>query len=387
MRRALARFAQTGLRAAAAAECEALAAGSVRAAAIGVLNMQRTGPAAAQWAGARTLFTTPAWTQADKDFNCVFYPEPEAEVGEAAPDFSLPAIVDGEIKQVSLADYKGKYVILFFYPKDFTFVCPTEIIAFSDRAKEFEALNCQLLACSTDTPEVHLAWIKTPRKRGGLGYMQIPILADVTKAVSARYGVLKRDAGIALRGLYLVNPEGNLEHITVNNFPIGRNVDEALRTLQAVQYVAEHGEVCPAGWKPGDKAMVADPERSLDYFESVGGEEEEEAKSRLLQIKSKKDMDDLIASGKKVVVKFWAPWCNKCRMIAPKVEDLQSQYPGITVASFDTTAAELETLTADLGVKALPQFRFYQGGKEVGNKIMGYKLQALAEAFKSLDSQ
>ncbi|KAL4424932.1 hypothetical protein ABPG77_009661 [Micractinium sp. CCAP 211/92] len=359
----------------------------MRAAAIGALNMQRAGAEAGQWAGARTLFTTPAWAEIDRDYNSVFYPEPEVEVGEAAPDFSLPAVVDGEVKQVSLADYKGKYVILFFYPKDFTFVCPTEIIAFSDRAKEFEALNCQLLACSTDTPEVHLAWIKTPRKRGGLGYMQIPILADVTKAVSARYGTLKRDAGIALRGLFLINPEGALEHITVNNFPIGRNVDEALRTLQAVQYVAEHGEVCPAGWKPGEKTMVADPEKSLEYFETVGGEEEEEVQSRLLPIKSKKDLDDLIASGKKVVVKFWAPWCSKCRMIAPKVEDLQSQYPGITVASFDTTAAELEALTAELGVKALPQFRFYQGGKEVGNKIMGYKVQPLAEAFKSLDSQ
>ncbi|EFN51644.1 hypothetical protein CHLNCDRAFT_139828 [Chlorella variabilis] len=323
--------------------------------------------AAARVPALRTFTSSPTWALSDQEYSSVFYPEPEAEVGEAAPSFSLPAIVNGEVKQVSLEDYKGKYVILFFYPKDFTFVCPTEIIAFSDRAKEFEALNCQLLAASTDTPEVHLAWIKTSRKRGGLGFMQIPILADVTKAVSARYGVLKRDAGIALRGLYIINPEGVLEHITVNNFPIGRNVDEALRTLQArpapaampaVQYVAEHGEVCPAGWKPGDKTMVADPERSLEYFESVGTEEEEaeEAGAQLLKIHSKKELDGL------------------------------AKYPGVTVASFDTTAEELENLAAEMGVKGLPQFRFYNGGKEVLGKIMGYKLQPLADAVKQLDA-
>jgi alkyl hydroperoxide reductase subunit AhpC len=187
--------------------------------------------------GARTQFST------DAVWNTILYPDSEMEIGAPAPDFSAPAVVDGEITDVKMSDYKGKYVILFWYPKDFTFVCPTEIIAFSDRAKEFEALNCQLIAASTDTPEVHLAWIRTPRKRGGLGYMQIPILADVTKEIAARYGVLKRDVGIALRGLYIINPEGVVEHVTMNNFPVGRNVDEALRTLQAIQYVAEHGEV------------------------------------------------------------------------------------------------------------------------------------------------
>ncbi|GAB4816590.1 hypothetical protein N2152v2_003636 [Parachlorella kessleri] len=319
-------------------------------------------------------------------YSGIYYPESEAEVGAPAPDFSGQAVIDGEFKNISLSDYKGKYVILFWYPKDFTFVCPTEIIAFSDRAKEFEALNCQLIAASTDTAEVHLAWIKTARNRGGLGYMQIPILSDVTKEIAARYGVLKKDAGVALRGLYIINPEGVLEHITINNFPVGRNVDEALRTLQAIQFVTEHGEVCPAGWKPGGKTMVADPEKSLEYFSAAGGEQkEEEHGAKLLKINDKREYESLIASGKKVVVKFWAPWCNKCRMIAPFVDDLQDKYPGVTVASFDTTEEKLENFTADLGVKGLPQFRFYKDGEEVLDKIMGYKKQPLEESVKQLN--
>ena len=157
-------------------------------------------------------------------------------------------------------------MILFWYPKDFTFVCPTEIIAFSDRAKEFEELNCQLLAASTDTPEVHLAWIKTPRTAGGLGYMQIPILADVTKSVAARYGVLKEDAGIALRGLYIINPEGVLRQITVNDLPVGRSIDETLRLLKAFKFTDEHGEVCPANWTPGSDTIKPNPKESQEYF-------------------------------------------------------------------------------------------------------------------------
>lgn len=322
-------------------------------------------------------------------FNSILYPESELEVGCPAPDFKLSAVVDGEIRDVSLSDYKGQYVILFWYPKDFTFVCPTEIIAFSDRAKEFEALNCQLLAASTDTPEVHLAWIKTPRKRGGLGYMQIPILADVTKETAARYGVLKRDAGIALRGLYIINPEGVVEHVTINNFPVGRNVDEALRTLQAVQYVAAHGEVCPAGWKPGAKTMIADPDKSLEYFDAAEAGKTEEVEAfgqKLTKIGSKQEYDDLVASGKKVLVKFWAPWCGKCRMIGPLVDDLQEKYPGVTVASFDTSDAKLEQASQDLGVKALPAFKFYKDGQEVLDQIIGYKRAPLAAAIDKLNA-
>eukprot|EP00798_Chlamydomonas_sp_ICE-L_P015511 gene15511-21601_t len=151
----------------------------------------------------------------------------------------ISAVLDGEIKSISSEDYKGKYVCLFFYPKDFTFVCPTEIIAFSDRAKEFEALGCQVIAASTDTPECHLAWIRTPRNRGGLGYMQIPIIADVTKVISAKYGVLIEKEGIANRGLFIIDPQGKVCQITINDLPIGRSVDETIRLLSAIQFVAK----------------------------------------------------------------------------------------------------------------------------------------------------
>lgn len=331
----------------------------------------------------RTQYST------DAVWNTILYPDSEMEIGAPAPDFSAPAVVDGEITDVKMSDYKGKYVILFWYPKDFTFVCPTEIIAFGDRAKEFEALNCQLIAASTDTPEVHLAWIRTPRKRGGLGYMQIPILADVTKEIAARYGVLKRDVGIALRGLYIINPEGVVEHVTMNNFPVGRNVDEALRTLQAVQYVAEHGEVCPAGWKPGEKTMFADPDKSLDYFETLqeGGDSTAEGSGAMKAIKSKKEFEDLIASGKKVAVKFWAPWCGKCKQLAPFADELATKHSEkITSVSMDTTDEHLEAFVSDLGVKALPAFRFYNGGKEVLKPVLGYKKQPLAENMQQLEA-
>uniref|UniRef100_A0A7S0QX20 thioredoxin-dependent peroxiredoxin n=1 Tax=Pyramimonas obovata TaxID=1411642 RepID=A0A7S0QX20_9CHLO len=312
----------------------------------------------------------------------VTYPSPEVFVGKPAPTFSAGAVVDGEITSISLDDYKGKWVVLFFYPKDFTFVCPTEIIAFSDRAKEFADLNCQVIAASTDTEECHLAWTKTPRKKGGLGHMQIPIVADVTKAISAQYGVLLEDIGIALRGLFIINPEGVVEQMTVNNLPVGRCVDETLRLLTAFQFVAEHGEVCPANWKPGEKTMVADPDASMDYFSTLN--EEDDFAGKLTPLKSKSEYDALVATGKPVVVDFMAPWCGKCRQIAPFVDTLIDQHPDVTFAKFDTTVEGMDVASAELGVKALPVFKFFKGGKEVVPEVVGYKKKPLEEAVKSL---
>ncbi|KAL3149717.1 hypothetical protein ABBQ38_013545 [Trebouxia sp. C0009 RCD-2024] len=318
-------------------------------------------------------------------YSSIVYPAVEAFVSSPAPDFTAPAVIDGEISEVSLKNYRGQYVILFFYPKDFTFVCPTEIIAFSERAKQFEQLNCQLIAASTDTEETHLAWIKTPRKKGGLGIMQIPILADTTKEIAARYGVLVKDKGVALRGLFIINPEGVLEQATINNMPIGRSVDEALRLLQAIQFVAEHGEVCPADWKPGAKSMIPDAEKSLEYFRNAGGVDSAmEDATKLTIINSKKEYKALVESGKPVVIDFMASWCGKCSMIAPYIEELQEKNSDITFAKFDTSEDALEKLSEELKIQTLPSFRFYKGGKEVVDQVVGYKKKPIADAVGQL---
>ena len=194
----------------------------------------------------------------------------KAHIGKAAPQFNTTALMpNGTFAPVDLAAYKGKWVVLFFYPLDFTFVCPTEIIQFSDRVEEFRRINCEVIAASIDSKFSHLAWTNLDRKKGGLGKMNIPILADVTKKVSTDYGVLKEDEGIAFRGLFIIDPNQNLRQITINDLPVGRNVDETLRLVQAFQFVEEHGEVCPAGWKPGMKTMSADPVKSQEYFQAA----------------------------------------------------------------------------------------------------------------------
>jgi len=186
-------------------------------------------------------------------------------VTKPAPAFQAQALVNGEFKEVSLSDYKGKYVCLFFYPLDFTFVCPTEITAFNDKAPEFAESNCEVIACSVDSHFSHLAWTQVPRNKGGLGDMQIPMLADLDKSIAKNYGVCL-DMGIALRGMFIIDDAGVVRSQTVNDLPVGRNVDEALRTVKAFQYVAEHGEVCPANWNKGDDTMIPDVEGSQKYF-------------------------------------------------------------------------------------------------------------------------
>ncbi|RXM36152.1 Thioredoxin-dependent peroxide reductase, mitochondrial [Acipenser ruthenus] len=270
-------------------------------------------------------------------------------VTQHAPYFKGTAVTNGEFKEISLEDYKGKYLVLFFYPLDFTFVCPTEIIAFSDKASEFHNVNCEVVGVSVDshfshlawinTPrksgglghmnipllsdlnkqvsrdygvllegpgialstfvcpteiiafsdkasefhnvncEVvgvsvdshfsHLAWINTPRKSGGLGHMNIPLLSDLNKQVSRDYGVLLEGPGIALRGLFIIDPNGVVKHISVNDLPVGRCVQETLRLVKAFQFVETHGEVCPANWTPDSPTIKPSPEGSKEYFEKV----------------------------------------------------------------------------------------------------------------------
>lgn len=173
--------------------------------------------------------------------------------------FSLSLVLSGTAKQ-------GKWLIIVFYPLDFTFVCPTEIIAFSDRVEEFRKLNCEVVCASVDSVNTHLAWMDTPRNKGGLGKIQIPLIADLTRDMSRAYDVLIKE-GHTLRGMFIIDPEGTLQQVTKNAPPVGRSVDETLRLLQAFQFVAEHGDqVCPVNWTPGSSTIK--PSSKLDYFSS-----------------------------------------------------------------------------------------------------------------------
>lgn len=178
-----------------------------------------------------------------------------AFVTQPAPDFKATALVNGQfVDGFSLSQFKGKKVVLFFYPLDFTFVCPTEILAFSDAIQEFEARNTQVIGVSVDSHFSHAAWANTERKEGGIKGIAYPLVSDLNKTIAADYGVLL-GAGLALRGLFIVNEQGILKHITVNDNSLGRNVEEVLRVLDAVDFSEKHGEVCPANWKKGEKAM------------------------------------------------------------------------------------------------------------------------------------
>ncbi|KAL0584076.1 hypothetical protein ABG067_006066 [Albugo candida] len=195
------------------------------------------------------------------------------KVRHPAPDFTCRAVVNKEFKTISLEEYKGKYVVLFFWPFDFTLVCPTEIIAFSDRVEEFRSIGCEVIGASADSVFSHLAWINTPRKKGGIGEMKIPLISDFNKELSKAYDVLVEggdETGATLRGLFIIDDKGILRQSTINDLPVGRNVDETLRLVQAFQYTDEHGEVCPAGWKKG--ARTIKPNASSEYFEAVNSQ-------------------------------------------------------------------------------------------------------------------
>jgi peroxiredoxin (alkyl hydroperoxide reductase subunit C) len=179
-------------------------------------------------------------------------------VQKAAPDFRAPAVLpDGSEAELSLASLRGKYVVLFFYPFDFTFVCPTEILAFSNHVEEFERRNTAVVGVSIDSAHVHRAWRNTKIEDGGIGAIRYPLVADVTKSIAKSYGVLLEE-GMALRGTFLIDREGIVRQETINDLPLGRSVEETLRLVDALQFTEEHGEVCPAGWQKGRASMKAD---------------------------------------------------------------------------------------------------------------------------------
>lgn len=208
-------------------------------------------------------------------------------VGKQAPDFTATVVTgEGELDEITLSDYQGdKYVVLFFYPKDFTFVCPTEIIAFDKRYQQFVDKGVEVIGVSTDNEFSHMAWRNTKRRDGGIGPVQYPLVADIDKGISRAYDVLVGDeealvtnletgeesittvgGDVAYRASFLIDKAGLVQHQVVNNLPLGRNIDEMLRMVDALQYFEENGEVCPAGWKDGKPGMTATPDGVADYL-------------------------------------------------------------------------------------------------------------------------
>ncbi len=187
-------------------------------------------------------------------------------VTQPAPDFTAQAVMpDNTFKDLTLSDYKGQYVVLFFYPLDFTFVCPSELIAFSHRLQEFKDRGVEVIGISVDSHFSHLAWKNTDVNNGGIGNIQYPLVADITKSIARNYDVLVNDA-VALRGSFLIDKEGVVRHQVVNDLPLGRNVDEMLRMVDALQFTEEHGEVCPAGWQKGNAGMKPSGEGVASYL-------------------------------------------------------------------------------------------------------------------------
>ncbi len=188
-------------------------------------------------------------------------------IGKKAPVFKESAICDGQIvSDFSLDRFQGKYIVLFFYPLDFTFVCPTELHAFQEALEHFEQLDAQVIGCSIDSPYCHLAWLNTPSNRGGIAGVTYPLIADINKEVARAYHVLDEQAGIAFRGLFVIDKEGVIRHQLVNDLPIGRSVAEVIRVLEALRFHEQHGEVCPANWKKGERAMKPTQEGLGAYF-------------------------------------------------------------------------------------------------------------------------
>jgi peroxiredoxin (alkyl hydroperoxide reductase subunit C) len=191
-------------------------------------------------------------------------------VAREAPDFVAPAVMPNGIieEKFRLSDLRGKYVVLFFWPLDFTFVCPTEIIAFDHRIDKFKERSVELIGVSIDSQFTHFAWREVPVAKGGIGSVHFPMVADVKHEITRAYGIEHPDAGVAMRASFLIDKEGIVQHQVVNNLPLGRNMDEMLRVIDALQFTEEYGEVCPAGWQKGEKGMKATADGVSDYLEA-----------------------------------------------------------------------------------------------------------------------
>lgn len=188
-------------------------------------------------------------------------------VGKHAPKFRTKAVIAGRIvNDFSLVNYLGKNVVFFFYPLDFTFVCPTELHAFQEKIEEFNIRGTQVVGCSVDSPYCHLAWLNTPKAKGGIQGVSYPLVSDLNRTIASDYDVLIQNEGIAYRGLFIIDKDGIVRHQVVNDLPLGRNIDEVIRMLDALVYFEEHGEVCPANWQKGDKSIKPTNDGLERYF-------------------------------------------------------------------------------------------------------------------------
>lgn len=192
-------------------------------------------------------------------------------VGKLAPQFKAKAVIEGRIvNDFSLVNYLGKNIVFFFYPLDFTFVCPTELHAFQEKMEEFDLRDTQIVACSVDSPYCHVAWLNTPKSKGGIQGVTYPLISDMNRTITSEYDVLIQNEGIAYRGLFIIDKKGIVRHQVVNDLPLGRNVDEVIRMLDALVFFEENGEVCPANWQKGYKSMKPTSEGLEQYFTSAG---------------------------------------------------------------------------------------------------------------------
>lgn len=190
-----------------------------------------------------------------------------AMVGQQAPGFVEKAVIQGQVKKISLDDFHDTYKVIFFYPKDFTYVCPTELHAFQELLPEFEKRNVQVIGCSVDDCATHCKWMETPKRLGGIEGIAYPLVADTSKQMTRDYGVLDEKAGVAFRGVFILDKKNIVQSVMINNLSLGRNVHEILRLVEALQFVEKHGQVCPANWVEGEPAMTADKEGLLHFFD------------------------------------------------------------------------------------------------------------------------
>jgi alkyl hydroperoxide reductase subunit AhpC len=274
---------------------------------------------------------------------------PSKLIGNIAPNFNITSVIKDKFKNVSLEDYKGKYLVILFYPLDFTFVCPTELIAFNDSLSQFHDINCEVVTVSTDSKYSHLKWNKTSRSEGGLGGIEIPMIADFEKKMGKDYGVLLTegpDAGVCLRGLFIIDDKSIIRQMSVNDLPVGRSVDETIRLVQAFQFHDKHGDVCPANWKPGSETMKDDPIKSLSYFKKVN----DDVSSEFTNIKTEKD---LILEGKSLVL-FSAQWCNNCKLVKKNI----TKNNNINYYLIDVD--ETPNIGDELDINSLPTMLIYE---------------------------